>query len=73
MNTNLILASNVAQACGHVVVAPTGAGFEGRAVSAAGMTVVADRRRTDIGVGTDLLPTWRKRPTTDRFIRLRTP
>ena len=69
MTTNLIVTSSVAQACAHVA-APTGAGFEGRGVSISGMTVVGDRFRT---TGTELLPTWRKRPTTDLYIRLRTP
>ena len=71
MNTNLIVTSSVAQACAHVA-APTGAGFEGRGVSISGMTAVAGRFQ-GTGVDTELLPTWRKRPTTDLYIRLRTP
>ena len=70
MNTNLIVTSSVAQACAHVT-APAGAGFEGRGVSASGMSVI--ERHLPQVIGTDLPPTWRNRPTTDRYIRLRAP
>jgi hypothetical protein len=71
MNTTLI-ATCAAQASRAVVLAPTGAGFQGRGVSAAGMTVESTQVRL-VPTGTDLLPTWHKRPNIDRYIRLRAP
>lgn len=71
MNTTLIMTSCAAQAS-RVVVAPTGAGFQGRGVSAAGTSVETARLRFP-ATGADLLPTWHKRANTDRYIRLRAP